>query len=132
MLLLVLAADNLPSMNVRAQAIGMCSQMQNVGNTIFQQFFPTFLANEGLKCLYFFMATNFCLAVFVWFFIPETKQVPLEEIDVLFGGANHVDKGAKMLGIPVEESNATHIAEDRKDARGVTVQRADVEEIDRV
>ncbi|EHK24151.1 uncharacterized protein TRIVIDRAFT_190982 [Trichoderma virens Gv29-8] len=86
------------SMNVRAQAIGMCSQMQNVANTIFQQFFPTFLKNEGLKCLYFFMATNFVLVVFVYFFIPETKQIPLEEIDVLFGGANHVDKGAQILG----------------------------------
>lgn len=31
------------SMNVRAQAVGMCSQMQNVANTIFQQFFPKFL-----------------------------------------------------------------------------------------
>lgn len=119
-------------MNVRAQALGMCSQMQNVANTIFQQFFPTFLENEGLKCLYFFVATNFILAIFVWYFIPETKQVPLEEIDVLFGGANHVDKGAKMLGIPEGESNATHIAEERKDSRGVTVQKAEIEEADGV
>jgi len=36
------------SMNVRAQAVGMSSQMQNVGNSIFQQFFPTFLADRGL------------------------------------------------------------------------------------
>jgi MFS family permease len=36
------------SMNVRAQAVGMSAQMQNVANTIFQQFFPTFYANEGL------------------------------------------------------------------------------------
>lgn len=36
------------SMNVRAQALGMSSQMQNVGNSIFQQFFPTFLAKQGL------------------------------------------------------------------------------------
>lgn len=46
------------SVNVRAQAVGMCSQMQNVANVIFQQFFPLFLNNEGLKCLYFFMAVN--------------------------------------------------------------------------
>ncbi|KAG7110420.1 quinate permease like protein [Verticillium longisporum] len=52
------------SMNVRAQAVGMCSQMQNVANTIFQQFFPTFLKNEGLKCLFFFMAINLVLGVF--------------------------------------------------------------------
>lgn len=104
-------------MNVRAQAIGMCSQMQNVANTIFQQFFPTFLKNEGLKCLYFFMATNFLLVVFVYFFIPETKQIPLEEIDVLFGGANHVDKGAQILGapdIPIKEVQVVDQCEDNK------------------
>ncbi|QYS95358.1 MFS permease [Trichoderma simmonsii] len=105
------------SMNVRAQAIGMCSQMQNVANTIFQQFFPTFLKNEGLKCLYFFMATNFLLVVFVYFFIPETKQIPLEEIDVLFGGVNHVDKGAQILGgpdIPTKEVHVVDQCEDNK------------------
>jgi MFS family permease len=36
------------SMNVRAQAVGMSSQMQNVANAIFQQFFPTFLKNQSL------------------------------------------------------------------------------------
>jgi sugar porter (SP) family MFS transporter len=35
-------------MNVRAQAVGMSSQMQGVANTIFQQFFPIFYKNEGL------------------------------------------------------------------------------------
>ena len=36
------------SMNVRTQAVGMCSQMQNVAQCIFNQFFPTFYANCGL------------------------------------------------------------------------------------
>lgn len=103
------------SMNVRAQAVGMCSQTQNVAQAIFNQFFPLFLQRTGFRCFYFFMAINVCLAVFVYFLIPETKQVPLEEIDVLFGGANHVDKGAQMLGIPEEESGAHHVAE--KDGR---------------
>ncbi|EMR66581.1 putative sugar transporter protein [Eutypa lata UCREL1] len=85
------------SMNVRAQAVGMCSQMQNVANTIFQQFFPLFLNNTGLRCLFFFMAVNVLLAAFVFFCIPETKQVPLEEIDTLFGGQNHVEKGGQLL-----------------------------------
>lgn len=107
------------SMNVRAQAVGMCSQTQNVAQAIFNQFFPLFLANTGLKCMFFFMAVNILLAVFVYFFIPETKRVPLEEIDVLFGGANHVDKGAQMLGIPEAQSGAHHVAE--KDGRAPVV-----------
>ncbi|KAK7730354.1 hypothetical protein SLS53_009054 [Cytospora paraplurivora] len=103
------------SMNVRAQAVGMCSQTQNVAQAIFNQFFPIFLERQGLKCMFFFMAVNLCLAAFVWRFVPETKRVPLEEIDVLFGGANHVDKGAQMLGVPGEQSGAHHVAE--KDGR---------------
>lgn len=69
------------SMNVRSQAVGMCSQMQNVAQCIFNQFFPTFYANCGLKSFFFFMTTNILLAIFVWFMIPETKSVPLEEVD---------------------------------------------------
>jgi hypothetical protein len=83
------------SMNVRAQAVGMSSQMQNVANAIFQQFFPTFLAHKGFNTFWFFFAINLVLAAFVWFFLPETKMVPLEEIDVLFGGENHGEKGGK-------------------------------------
>lgn len=87
------------SLNVRAQAVGMCSQSQNVANAIFAQFFPVFLANVGLKCFFFFFATNISLAVFVYFLIPETKKVPLEDMDALFGGQNHVLKGGQLLGV---------------------------------
>ncbi len=112
-------ANMLNRMNVRAQAVGMCSQSQNVANTIFNQFFPTFLNNVGLKCLFFFMGMNIVLFLFVWFFVPETKQVPLEEVDVLFGGANHVDKGAQIIG--EAESHATHIGEAKAGQHGVSI-----------
>ncbi|KAL4886405.1 general substrate transporter [Aspergillus karnatakaensis] len=94
------------SMNVRAQAVGMASQTQNVANAIVQQFFPTFLDNEGFYAFYMFAGINFLLAVFVYFFIPETKQVPLEEIDALFGGANHVTRGEEL--VTSEKHEVTH------------------------
>lgn len=90
------------SANVRTQAVGMASQFQNVANTILQQFFPTFLANDGLKCLFFFMSANFCLSAFVYFFIPETKGVILERMDHIFGGIDHTEKGANLLGVTDE------------------------------
>jgi hypothetical protein len=113
------------SMNVRAQAVGMCSQSQNVANTIFQQFFPKFLANEGLKCLFFFFATNVLLAAFVFFFVPETKQVSLEEMDTLFGGQNHVEKGGQMLGV----QDAHHAGELDNEKNPVVHQQEDKKEI---
>lgn len=111
-------------MNVRAQAVGMCSQTQNVANSIVQQFFPTFLENEGFYAFYMFAGINALLAAFVWWFVPETKKVSLEEIDTLFGGTNHVEKGGEMMGI--EDSHhakmeTIHIDEEGK---GVTSSRA--------
>ena len=39
------------------------------------------------------------LAAFVWFCIPETKSIMLEEMDTLFGGQNHVEKGGDLLQV---------------------------------
>ncbi len=83
-------------MNVRAQAVGMCSQTQNVVNSIVQQFFPIFLKNDGFYVFYMFAAINILLCVFVYFCLPETRRQSLEEMDVLFGGANHVVEGAAI------------------------------------
>ena len=54
-----------------------------------------------------FAGVNFLLAAFVYFFIPETKKVLFEEVDTLFGGANHVEKGAEVLGMEhIEDKEA--------------------------
>ncbi|KAL4868445.1 hypothetical protein BDV12DRAFT_209248 [Aspergillus spectabilis] len=107
-------------MNVRAQAVGMCSQMQGVANTIFQQFFPIFYENEGLKSFFFFMTCNVFLAVFVWFLIPETKKIALEEMDTLFGGASHVQKGAAMLH-EQKLANDDDVEQGKEDKREIEV-----------
>ncbi|GMM33478.1 hypothetical protein DASC09_008030 [Saccharomycopsis crataegensis] len=83
-------------MEVRGIAVGMSSQFQNVANAIVNQFFPTFLAKKGFYAMFLFFAINTCLAVFTWFFIPETKGKSLEEIDTLFGGVNHIQKGDQL------------------------------------
>ncbi|CEL07582.1 hypothetical protein ASPCAL10739 [Aspergillus calidoustus] len=47
---------------------------------IFQQFFPEFYENEGLKS-FFFMTCSMFLVVFVWFPYPGDQEGPLEEMD---------------------------------------------------
>lgn len=79
------------SMNVRNEAIAISSQFQNVANVCLQQAFPIFLAKEGFYAMYMFGAINVVLFAYVWFFIAETKNVSLEEMDTIFGGANHVE-----------------------------------------
>jgi hypothetical protein len=85
------------SMNVRAQAVGMASQTQNIANIVCQQFFPIFLNKTGFYCFYMFAGINVLLAIFVIFCVPETRNIPLEEIDVLFGGSNHVEQGVDLI-----------------------------------
>ena len=91
-------------MNVRNQAIAMSAQAQNVANAVLQQILPLFLANEDFYAMYMFGNINVVLLAYVWFFIPETKGIPLEEIDVLFGGAAHTDAhiGTKQEDITIE------------------------------
>ena len=94
----------------------MASQVQNVANLVCQQFFPTFLNNEGFYAFYMFAGINFLLVVFVWFCVPETKGIALEEIDTIFGGANHVTKGADLIGDDVRSVSAAG-GEKRADER---------------
>lgn len=44
-----------------------------------------------------FAGINCLLVLYVFFLIPETKGVPLEEMDKLFGGVNHVQAGAEII-----------------------------------
>lgn len=69
-----------------------------------------FTENSLSYTFYFFAGINICLAVFVFFFIPETRRVSLEEMDVLFGGSNHVEKGGDLLN--VEDTHHANVGVD--------------------
>ena len=72
------------------------------------------------KTFFFFMATNICLASITYFVLPETKQIALEEMDTLFGGVSHVEKGAAIIQ---EDANvAETIGEEANDKRAVPMQ----------
>lgn len=56
-----------------------------------------------------FAGINVLLAIFVYFFIPETKNVMLEEMDARFGGTNHVEKGGDIMGVEdAHHADAAH------------------------
>ncbi|KAI9149981.1 hypothetical protein HJFPF1_09728 [Paramyrothecium foliicola] len=53
------------------------------------------------------MAMNIVLTAHVWFLIPETRAMLLEEMDVLYGCADHIARGAEMIG-----EKASHVTHD--------------------
>jgi len=70
------------------------------------------------KVFFFFMTTNILLIFFTYFFLPETKNVPLEQMDSLFGDVNHVEKGAGLV-----DDGPTHASlEDDKKAESATIE----------
>lgn len=95
----------------------MSSQTQNIVNSVVQQFFPIFLKNCGWYTFYFFAGINVLLALFVVFFLPETKQVSLEEMDALFGGTNHVEAGGELVGAKVAHDSQVESIEVTEEKR---------------
>ncbi|KAI9361257.1 general substrate transporter [Zopfochytrium polystomum] len=73
-------------MTVRAQAVGIASQTQNVASVALSYLFPVMLSSWGWKTFFFFMGYNFFIAAICYFFYPETKGVTLEDMDALFDG----------------------------------------------
>ena len=45
------------------------------------------MTNLGYKYYYLFIICNFTNALFFYLFLPETKNLPLEEMDYLFANA---------------------------------------------
>jgi len=85
-------------MVVRANAVAISSQTQQVAGIVLGQAFPSFLAKCNFYTFYFFMGINILLGIMIYFFFPETKGVSLEHMDVIFGGVDHV-KGGEEMGI---------------------------------
>ncbi|KAH8552097.1 sugar transporter [Umbelopsis sp. PMI_123] len=95
-------------MNVRAVAVAVCSNTQNVAGAILAQAFPPMFATMGFKSFYVWVACNVVLVTFVYFMCPETKGLALEDIDVIFGSAAHdIEVGSyeneKPASIKVDE-----------------------------
>ncbi len=53
----------------------------------------------------------------MYFLVPETRKVALENMDTLFGGVDHVEKGANIMGVD-DPQHGHHGMQDGKDHTG--------------
>ncbi len=56
-------------------------------NTMIGQVTDTAMTNIGYRYYFLFIICNFTNALFFWLFLPETKNLPLEEMNYLFTNA---------------------------------------------
>ena len=90
---------------VRANAVAIASQSQQISSAILGQIFPLLFAAARFYIFYFYAGTNILLGLFVWFFIKETKGVALEHMEDLFGGVDHVLAGEQYAMKAVAEND---------------------------
>ncbi|KAG4424336.1 hypothetical protein IFR04_002577 [Cadophora malorum] len=70
--------------NVRALAQAFAAANNWFWNFLVARFTPQMFDAMGYGVYFFFAALMICSAVFVYFLLPETKNIPLEGIDRLF------------------------------------------------
>ncbi|PVI03025.1 general substrate transporter [Periconia macrospinosa] len=72
---------------IRGLGMALCTATHWLFNFVIARSVPYMVSNIGYGT-YFVFATCLTLSIpFVYFFVPETKGLSLEEIDVLFGGS---------------------------------------------
>ncbi|KAJ5690314.1 hypothetical protein N7462_004706 [Penicillium macrosclerotiorum] len=71
-------------LQVRGISMGICTATHWLFNFVIARSVPYMISNITYGTYFLFAACSTLSIPFVWFFIPETKGVPLEEVDVLF------------------------------------------------
>ncbi|KAL4900640.1 hypothetical protein BDW74DRAFT_188081 [Aspergillus multicolor] len=84
---------------VRAQAVGIAIGVNWLSNFIVALITPRMLDNIKYGTFYFFLA--FCIFLWIWvfFFLPETKNVRIEQMDNIFGGNQGEQDMVRMAAI---------------------------------
>ncbi|KAL0954486.1 hypothetical protein HGRIS_003454 [Hohenbuehelia grisea] len=80
----ILVAEIWP-LSVRGKGMSIAASSNWMNNFIVGEVTPTMLDKLGFGTFVFFGAFSFLGGLFVWFFVPETKGLTLEEMDEVFG-----------------------------------------------
>lgn len=71
-------------LKIRAKGAALAAAADFLGNFLVVEVTPVGLANLGFGFYYIWAALNLINAIIVWLFYPETANMPLESIDLLF------------------------------------------------
>ncbi|KAI0368644.1 general substrate transporter [Pilatotrama ljubarskyi] len=82
----ILVAEIWP-LSVRGKGVSIAASSNWMNNFIVGQVTPSMLDHIGFGTFVFFGAFSLLGGLFIWFFVPETKGLTLEEMDEIFGSA---------------------------------------------
>ncbi|KAF2998729.1 hypothetical protein E8E14_000860 [Neopestalotiopsis sp. 37M] len=82
----IYAAEIFP-LRIRSPCVSICVTIHWVMNFVIARSVPYMIVNIGFGTYFVFAASMTLALPWVFFFVPETKNLGLEEMDALFGGA---------------------------------------------
>ncbi|CDM30263.1 hypothetical protein DTO013E5_8621 [Penicillium roqueforti] len=101
----------------RAKGVSIATMLSFAFNTMIGQVTPIAMTNIGYRYYFVFVICNFTNALFFWLLLPETKRVPLEEMNQMFTNAPWIVPGSRKedymthdLERKVEEQEVKHNA----------------------
>ncbi|KAI7307355.1 quinate permease [Hortaea werneckii] len=93
---------------LRGYGVGMAAATQWLFNFIITKITPEAVNNIGWKTFIMFGVFCFSNGVYVFLFIPETKQMTLEEIDMLFDGPRPEERQKDVERAMSDAQHKTH------------------------
>ncbi|KAL4893887.1 general substrate transporter [Aspergillus ambiguus] len=79
----------------RSKGVSIATMTSFAFNTMIGQVTPIAMTNVRYRYYFLFIICNFTNAVFFWMLLPETKKLPLEEMNYLFSNAPWFVPGTK-------------------------------------
>jgi len=96
-------------MHIRAMGIAICSATHWLLNFVIARTVPYMFTNIGYGT-YFVFGSFLTLSIpFVYFFLPETKGLSLEEVDILFDGPRDVTDITIEEGKAIDDERSQHV-----------------------
>ncbi|KAH8929561.1 general substrate transporter [Atractiella rhizophila] len=72
-------------LSIRAKGLSIAASSNWMNNFIIGEITPTMLKHMRFGTYILFGALTWIAAIYVWWFVPETRQSSLEEMDIVFG-----------------------------------------------
>ncbi|KAJ5420336.1 hypothetical protein N7465_002855 [Penicillium sp. CMV-2018d] len=79
----------------RAKGVSIATMTSFAFNTMIGQVTPIAMTSIGYRYYFLFVICNFTNALFFWLLLPETKRVPLEEMNQMFTNAPWIVPGTR-------------------------------------
>jgi sugar porter (SP) family MFS transporter len=113
----ILASETVP-ISVRAISATLGAATQWIMNVVVSKATPYLITDIG-HGTFFSFGSCFVGGIYVWFFVPETKSLPLEHMAVAFGHEDVVSDHRRLSNKEEEVGGVREIDETREPERGL-------------